>query len=177
MYTISSRILLLLLSITGGGVSRIENNMPISLDGSTFISTSSTGTICEVAGRGVLFLAWIDISAANTSGTINITFDGGVSSLRSSRGNDSSGCAGYQSYDLFVAGDKWLPASGNLRTYGDISFGGMRTADDFRQGFNVVGPYSQAVCASQHGLVFENGLKIECSGNISKAQVIYKLLD
>ncbi len=157
----------------GGGITQLLDNTPVSIDGSTFISTSSTGTICEVTGKGVLFEALV--STNSIGGNISITFDGGVSLFKAQAGTPGYGGAGYVACDLY-AGGSWLIG---IDQTGFPSAGftlGLKSEEDFKTGFEpTLAVYN--FCGSQHGLVFENGLKITCAGNINAATVRYKLLD
>ena len=158
----------------GGGITQLLDNTPVSIDGSTFISTSSTGTICEVTGKGVLFEALV--STNSIGGNISITFDGGVSLFKAQAGTPGYGGAGYVACDLY-AGGSWL--IGIDQTGFPSSWFNMELKDeeDFKAGFEPNANAYYNFCSSQHGLVFENGLKITCAGNINAAAVRYKLLD
>ena len=159
----------------GGGITQLLDNTPVSIDGSTFISTTSTGTICEVTGKGVLFEAVGIVAHSNSNASFKILFDGGENEWTMSTASTGNAHGGYLSYDLFVCGDYFLNADGGLTRI--ANFRGpqkMITAEELKSG--SVSYENSMVTASQHGLIFENGLKIVASGD-QTTQVIYKLLD
>lgn len=157
----------------GGGITQLLDNTPVSIDGSTFISTSSTGTICEVTGKGVLFEALVCVNSIG--GNLSITFDGGTTLFKAQPSGGPYGGAGYVASDLCM-GDIWqlgIDQTG-FPTRGFTL--GLKSEEDFKTGFEpTLAAYN--LCGSQHGLVFENGLKITCAGNINAVAVRYKLLD
>lgn len=82
---------------------------------------------------------------------MTITFDGGVTTF---------------------IGDKWIAGDKRLES-GFTEIGPLIKADTLKAGFSAG---QGMIYSSQHGLVFEQGSKIECT-NTQKVDVIYKLLD